>query len=67
MALATAETPAGPAAVAVVCDGVSSSPQPDAASLTAAQAAIRVLLDAVRMGDDIEESSPMPSRRRPRR
>jgi serine/threonine protein phosphatase PrpC len=57
MALATADTPAGPAAVAVVCDGVSSSPQPDDASLTAAQAAVRVLLDAVRMGDDLEEAS----------
>ena len=57
MALATADTQAGPVAVAVVCDGVSSSPQPDDASLTAAQAAIRVLLDAVRMGDDIEEAS----------
>ena len=57
MALATAETQAGAAAVAVVCDGVSSSPQPDDASLTAAQAAIGVLLDAVRMGDDLEEAS----------
>jgi len=57
MALATADTQGGPVAVAVVCDGVSSSPQPDDASLTAAQAAVRVLLDAVRMGDDIEEAS----------
>ena len=57
MALAIAETRAGPAVVAVVCDGVSSSPRPDEASLTAAQAAVRVLLDAVRMGDDIEEAS----------
>jgi len=57
MALATAEVTAGPAAVAVVCDGVSSSPQPDDASLAAAQAAIRVLLDAVRMGDDLQEAS----------
>ena len=57
MALATAETQSGPVAVVVVCDGVSSSPQPDAASLAAAQAAVRVLLDAVRMGDDIEEAS----------
>jgi serine/threonine protein phosphatase PrpC len=57
MALATAETQTGPVAVAVVCDGVSSSPQPDEASLAAAQAAIRVLLDAVRMGDDLAEAS----------
>jgi serine/threonine protein phosphatase PrpC len=57
MALATAETQHGPVAVAVVCDGVSSSPQPDEASLAAAQAAVRVLLDAVRMGDDLEQAS----------
>jgi serine/threonine protein phosphatase PrpC len=57
MALALAETQAGPVVVAVVCDGVSSSPRPDDASLTAAQAAVRVLLDAVRMGDDLEEAS----------
>ncbi|HEY1623360.1 MAG TPA: PP2C family serine/threonine-protein phosphatase [Streptosporangiaceae bacterium] len=57
MALATADTQGGPVAVAVVCDGVSSSPRPDEASLTAAQAAIRVLLDGVRMGDDIAEAS----------
>jgi serine/threonine protein phosphatase PrpC len=57
MALALADTQAGPVVVAVVCDGVSSSPQPDDASLTAAQAAVRVLLDAVRMGDDLEEAS----------
>jgi serine/threonine protein phosphatase PrpC len=57
MALATAETQTGPVAVAVVCDGVSSSPQPDEASLAAAQAAVRVLLDAVRMGDDLAEAS----------
>jgi serine/threonine protein phosphatase PrpC len=57
MALALADTQAGPVVVAVVCDGVSSSPQPDDASLTAAQAAVRVLLDAVRMGDDLEQAS----------
>jgi serine/threonine protein phosphatase PrpC len=57
MALAMAEVQAGPAAVAVVCDGVSSSPRPDDASLTATQAAVRVLLDAVRMGDDIAQAS----------
>jgi serine/threonine protein phosphatase PrpC len=57
MALATAETPAGPAAIAVVCDGVSSSPRPDEASLIAAEAAVRELLDAVRMGDDLSEAS----------
>ena len=53
MALATA----GPAAIAVVSDGVSSSPRPDEASLAGAQAGVRVLLDGVRMGDDLEETS----------
>src|SRR5450755_1224319 len=57
MALATAETPAGPAALAVVCDGVSTSDRPDEASLAAAQAAIRVLLSAARSGEDLAEAS----------
>ena len=57
MALATTETPAGPAAIAVVCDGVSSSPRPDEASLTGAQAAVRMLLMSIRRGDDPEEAS----------
>src|ERR1700761_9661959 len=42
MALATTETPAGPVAIAVVCDGVSSSPNPEDASLAGAQAAGRM-------------------------
>ena len=41
MALATAESATGPAVVAVVCDGVSSSRRPDEASLAAVQAAAR--------------------------
>ena len=57
MALATAETKTGPAAVAVVCDGVSSSQRPDEASLAAAQAAVRVLLAAVRTEGDLTEAS----------
>jgi serine/threonine protein phosphatase PrpC len=57
MALAVAETAAGPAAVAVVCDGVSTSDHPDEASLAAAQAASRVLLTAVRAGDDLLHAS----------
>jgi len=52
MALATAETPDGLVAVAVVCDGVSTSPRPDEASLAAAQTSVRVLLTAARRGDD---------------
>jgi serine/threonine protein phosphatase PrpC len=57
MALATAEVDSGPAAVAVVCDGVSSTRLPDEASLTAAQAAVRVLLAGVRTGDDLISTS----------
>ena len=57
MALATTETPAGPVAITVVCDGVSSSPRPEDASLTGAQAAVRMLLTSIRRGDDPEEAS----------
>jgi serine/threonine protein phosphatase PrpC len=57
MALATTETPAGPVAIVVVCDGVSSSPNPDDASLAGAQAAVRVLLTSIRRGDDPDEAS----------
>ena len=44
MALQSEQTPDGLVVVAVVCDGVSSSPRPDEASLAAAQAALPVLL-----------------------
>jgi len=57
MALATAEVAGGPAAVAVVCDGVSSTRRPDEASLAAAQAAVHVLLAGVRTGEDLVEAS----------
>jgi serine/threonine protein phosphatase PrpC len=57
MALAAPEGPGGPRAVVVVCDGVSSAPRADEASLTAVQAASRVLLAAVRAGDDLEAAS----------
>jgi len=57
MALASAQTPAGPVAIAVVCDGVSSSPRPDVASLAAARAAVQVLLAAARRDEDPAESS----------
>jgi serine/threonine protein phosphatase PrpC len=57
MALATAENQAGLHAIAVVCDGVSSSPRADEASLTGAQAAVRVLLTSIRRGEDPEEAS----------
>ncbi len=57
MALATAGVPGGQAVIAVVCDGVSSSPLPDEASLAAAQSAVRVLLTSARRGDDPAEAS----------
>jgi serine/threonine protein phosphatase PrpC len=50
MALAATETPAGPAALAVVCDGVSTSERPDEASLTAVDTAARALTAALRVG-----------------
>ena len=58
MALATAQTESGPAVVAVVCDGISSSTHPDEASLAAVRAAARVLLTAVRTGEDPLTASP---------
>jgi serine/threonine protein phosphatase PrpC len=57
MALATADTPGGPVALAVVCDGVSTSPRPDDASLAGAQAAVRALLTSARRGEDPAEAS----------
>src|SRR5258708_16641284 len=52
MALATAPMPGGPVALAVVCDGVSTSSRADEASKAAAQTAMGLLRGAVRMGDD---------------
>lgn len=52
MALAATRVAAEPVAVAVVCDGVSSAPRPDEASLCAVRAAAGSLLPAVRAGDD---------------
>jgi PPM family protein phosphatase len=57
MAFATAQTQAGPVAVAVVCDGVSTSPRSDEASLAGTQAAVRMLLTSMRRGDDPTEAS----------
>jgi len=57
MALGAEQTPDGLVMVAVVCDGVSSSPRPAEASYAAAQAALPVLLDAVRTGGDLAEAS----------
>jgi serine/threonine protein phosphatase PrpC len=57
MALATAEAGGHPAALAVVCDGVSSSRRPDEASLAAVKAAAAVLLAGVREDADLAETS----------
>ncbi len=57
MVLASEVTSDGPVVVAVVCDGVSSSPRPDEASQVAAQAALPVLLAAVRDGRDLIKAS----------
>src|SRR6201985_1100378 len=50
MALAAEQAPDGPAVVAIVCDGVSSSARPDETSQAAAQAALPVLVAAVLAG-----------------
>ena len=57
MALAAEQAPDGPAVVAVVCDGVSSSARPDEASQVAAQAALPVLVAAVQAGGDLGQAS----------
>src|SRR2546429_6137225 len=57
MALAAEQAPDGPAVVAVVCDGVSSSARPDEASQVAAQAGLPVLVAAVQAGGDLSEAS----------
>jgi serine/threonine protein phosphatase PrpC len=58
MALATCQSPDGRlVALAVVCDGLSTSPRSDEASSVAAQAAVRVLLADARIGADPEATS----------
>jgi serine/threonine protein phosphatase PrpC len=57
MGLATAEQAGHPVALAVVCDGVSSSRRPDEASLAAVKVAVRVLLAGVREDADLAETS----------
>ena len=52
MALAATRVSGEPVALAVVCDGVSSAPRSDEASLSAVRAATGALLSAVRAGDD---------------
>ncbi len=62
MALAAAGTETGPAVVAGVCDGVSSSARPDVASLAAVRASAQVLADAVKVGGDLQEASAAAAR-----
>jgi serine/threonine protein phosphatase PrpC len=57
MALATERAPDGPMVLAVVCDGVSTSARPDDASLAAVEAAMPVLITAVREGTDLGAAS----------
>jgi len=57
MALAAEQAPDGPAVVAIVCDGVSSSARPDEASQVAAQAGLPILVAAVQAGGDLGEAS----------
>jgi len=57
MALATRSLDSGPAAVAVVCDGVSSTGYLMRRRLAAAQTAVKVLLARVRTGEDLIEAS----------
>ena len=57
MALGSQQTPDGMVVVAVVCDGVSSSPRGDQASQAAADAALPVLLSAVQADEDLAEAS----------
>jgi len=57
LALATTETPTGPAVIAVVCDGVSSADRPDEASLEAARVAVHELAEAAQAGADLAEAS----------
>jgi serine/threonine protein phosphatase PrpC len=57
MHFAVADTDAGPVAVAIVCDGVSSAPRPDEASWNAVNAGITLLAEGAERGDDPEAVS----------
>jgi serine/threonine protein phosphatase PrpC len=62
MALAAPQGPGGPMALAVVCDGVSSAPRADEASLTAVRVAARLLVAAVHAGEDLSAASAAAAR-----
>src|SRR6201989_2803602 len=57
MHFAVADTEAGPVAVAIVCDGVSSAPRPDEASWAAVNAGITLLAEGTQQGQDLEAVS----------
>jgi len=57
MHFAVADTEAGPVAVAIVCDGVSSAPRPDEASWTAVNAGITLLAEGAERSEDPEAIS----------
>jgi serine/threonine protein phosphatase PrpC len=56
LAVAATGTPAGEAALAVVCDGISTSEQPDEASLSAVEAAIAAMRADLRSGATAAEA-----------
>src|SRR5256714_15257453 len=60
MALAAEQAPDGPAVVAVVCDGVSSSARPDEASQVAAQAGLPILVAAGQAGGGLRGAPRAP-------
>jgi serine/threonine protein phosphatase PrpC len=55
--IAVVPTDAGPVAVAIVSDGVSSAPRPDEASLTAVRTGMKVLAEAVQRGEEAGTAS----------
>ncbi|HEY2552998.1 MAG TPA: protein phosphatase 2C domain-containing protein [Streptosporangiaceae bacterium] len=57
VAVATARTPRGPAAITVVCDGVSGAARGDEASLAAVRGALPALSDAALAGGDLVAAS----------
>lgn len=57
MHFAVADTEAGPVAVAIVCDGVSSAPRPDEASWTAVNTGITLLAEGAERSEDPEAIS----------
>jgi serine/threonine protein phosphatase PrpC len=57
MHFAVADTDDGPAAVAIVCDGVSSAPRPDEASWAAVNTGITLLAEGTQRGEDPEAVS----------